>query len=126
MSLPLARIRGDSRFGIRQAGEPLGGHMPYVVGHRFSLFDLSRCVGLRLLLGQLTRMHHDKAPLCLRCSPCTGLDLPLPHDAWPMPAPGRLRLGPPRLLRQQGQGRLLLPPRFEFLAHGTRAWHEGH
>jgi len=68
-----------------------------------------------LLLRQLTRMHHDKAHLFLHDPLITLLHLSLPHDALPMPAAGRCRLGPPRFLYYQGQGELLLSPGFECL-----------
>jgi hypothetical protein len=55
-SLPLALILGDSRFGIRQAGASPRWHLSYVVDHGCGFFPLRRCIGLRLLLGQLTRM----------------------------------------------------------------------
>jgi hypothetical protein len=79
-----------------------------------------------LLLRQLTRMHHHKAECDGGDSRITLLHLHLPDDALPMPASGRFRLGPPRFLHQQRQGGLLLPPRFEVLAHSAGAWDEGY
>jgi hypothetical protein len=64
-------------------------------------------------------MYHHKAERCERYSAVAVLDLHVPHDALPMPASGRFRLRLPRFLYQQGQGSLLLPPRFECLAHST-------
>ena len=74
-----------------------------------------------MLLRQLTRMHHDQAHLFLHDPLLTLLHLSLPHDAVPMPAAGRCRLGPPRLLSDQGQGALLLSPGFEGLPYGPGA-----
>jgi hypothetical protein len=66
-------------------------------------------------------MYHHKAERCERYSAVAVLDLHVPHDALPMPASGRFRLRPPRLLYQPGQGSLLLPPPFAVLAHRTGA-----
>ena len=38
----------------------------------------------------------------------------------------RFGLGPPGFLHQEGQGGVLLAPRFQLLAHRTGAWHQGH
>lgn len=123
-ALPSALIRGDGGLGIGLAGEPPGVHLPHLGGHGFSFLHLSRCRGLGVLLRQLTRRHDDKAHLCLHDPLSTLLHLHRPHDALPMPASGRFRLGPPRFLSQQRQGELLLAPRFEGLPYGTGAWDE--
>ena len=112
----------DGGFGIGQAGKPPGMHMLHVVCHRLRFLRLRRCIGLGLLLRQLTRMHHHKAHSSGADPPSLILHLHLPDDALPMPASGRFSLRAPRFLHQQGQGGLLLPPRFQFLAHGTGAW----
>ena len=102
VALPLALIRGDSRFGIRPAGEPLGVHMPCVVGHGFGFFHLRGGIGLRLLLGQLTRMH-DHKPECFRGHPSVAvLHLDTAPYALPMPAAGCLVFSPAWLLDQEG------------------------
>jgi hypothetical protein len=120
-ALALARILGDSRFGIRQAGAPPSVHRPHVGCHGLGCFPLSRCIGLGVLLGQLTRMHDDKTP-GLRCdAPITVFDRHLTEYTLAMPAPGDLVAGPPGLLEQEGAGRRLLPPGFECLADGTGA-----
>jgi hypothetical protein len=98
VSLSLALILGESRFGIGQAGEPPGLHVLHVGCHGFGFFPLRRCIGLSLLLGQLTRMHDDKTPCLLGDAPITVCDLHLPEDALAMPAPVGLILGPPGLL----------------------------
>jgi len=90
-------------------------HLAHVVGHGLRCLHWRRGRGLGLLLRQLTRMHHDQAHLFLHDPLLTLLHLSLPHDAVPMPAAGRCRLGPPRLLSDQGQGALLLSPGFEGL-----------
>jgi hypothetical protein len=120
-ALPSALIRGAGGRGIGPAREPPGVDLPHVVGHGLRFFHLSRGRGLGLLLRQWTRMPHDKAPLFLHAPLITLLHLHLPHDALPMPAAGRFRLGPPRFLYQQGQGELLLSPGFEGLPYGTGA-----
>jgi hypothetical protein len=72
--------------------------MLYVISHGFGFFYLSRCVGLRLLLGQLTRMHDHKPEGLHGNSSVAVLHLDVAADALPMPAAGRLVLGPARLL----------------------------
>ena len=97
---PPALIGGDGGLGIRRAGEPLRLYLPHVVGNGLGFLLLRPRIRLRMLLGQLTRMHHDKAHLFLHDPFITILDLHLPHDALPMPTAGRFRLGPPRFLYQ--------------------------
>jgi hypothetical protein len=87
---------------------------------------LGRRIGLRLLLGQLTRMHDHKTQGCLRHLALTVFDLYLPDDALPTPTSTRFILGTPGVFHHEGQGRLLLSPRFQFVAHRTGAWHQGH
>ena len=82
--------------------------------------------GLGLLLRQVARMHHEKAPRFLPHPPIAVLDLHRPDDAWPMPLAARCVLGPPRLFHSEGQGGVLLSPGCQLLAHRTGAWHEGH
>src|SRR5215467_10041240 len=43
-----------------------------------------------------------------------------------MPAAWGFVLGPPGLFHQEREEGLLLAPGFEFLAHRTGAWHQGH
>src|SRR5262249_21281434 len=106
-----------------QAGEPAGVHLPHVVGYGLRFLGLGTGIRVGLLLGQLTRMHHDKTER-LHANPSIAvLDLNVADDALPMPATGRFRCRPPRFLYEEGQSRLLLPPGFEFLTHGARAWH---
>jgi hypothetical protein len=94
-----------------------------VVCHGHGLLGLRRGRRLRLLVRELTRMHHDK-PERLHADPSiTVLNFDLSDHALPMPAAGRFRRRPPRFLHEEGQGGLLLPPGFEVLTHGTRAWH---
>jgi hypothetical protein len=121
MSRPLALIRGDSRFGIGPAGEPAGLYLPHVGGHRLGFFLLRGCIGLGVLLRQLTRMHHHKAPLLLRDAAIAVFDFHLAAHTAAMPAPGRLVLRPPGFLPQQGPGGLRAPPGFAFLPDSTRA-----
>src|SRR5262245_59513353 len=66
-------------------------------------------------------MHDDKTQ-CLLCdAPITVFDLHLTAYTLAMPAPGDLVASPPRLLEQEWEGRLVLPPAFECLADGTGA-----
>jgi hypothetical protein len=122
VSLPLARILGDSRSGVGKADEPSRLHMPHVVCHGCGCFLLGRGLGLGVLLGQLTRMHDDKAQGLLGDAPIAVFNLHLAEHALAMPAPGRLILSPPRFLHQQGQSGLLPPPGFECLTDGTGPW----
>jgi hypothetical protein len=112
----------DSGFGIRLTGKPLRLHPLHVVCESRSFFLLGKAIPLALLLGELTRMHHDKAERLHTNSSIAVLDLDMADDALPMPASGCFSLRPPRFLYDQGQGGLLLPPRFEFLPHSARAW----
>ena len=121
VSRPLAFIRGDRCFGIRQAGEPSGLHMPCVVGHGCGFFHLRPGIALRLLLGQLTRMHHHEAQCLLGDAPIAVFDLHLSAHTLAMPAPWRLGLRPPGFLEQEGEGGLLPPPGFECRTDGTGA-----
>jgi hypothetical protein len=69
-----------------------------VVGHRFGFLALAAGIRLRLLVGQLTRMH-DHKPECLQGDPAiTVLDLDLAHHTVAMPGARRFVLGPSRLL----------------------------
>src|SRR5262249_51496548 len=120
-ALPSALILGDGGLGIGPAGTPPGVPLSHVVGHGLRFLHWRPGRGLGVLLRQLTRMPHDKAHLFLPDPLITILHLSLPHDALPMPAAGRFRLGPPRFLDEQGQGELLLSPGCECLPYGTGA-----
>ena len=61
MALPSALIRGDGGFGSGDAGEPLGMHLPHVMGYSLCLLRWGRGLGLALLLRQVTRMHDNTA-----------------------------------------------------------------
>jgi hypothetical protein len=65
----------------------------------FGFLLLGGTIGLCLLLRQLTRMHDDKAQGLLGNAPIAVFDLHRAPHALAMPAPGRLVLGPPRLLQ---------------------------
>jgi hypothetical protein len=79
-----------------------------------------------MLLGQLTGMHDDKAHLLLGDPPLTVLDLDAVEYAVPMPTARLFVFGLPGLLHQEGQGRVLAAPGFEFLPNGTRTRDEGY
>src|SRR5215470_15391730 len=122
---PLALILGASRFGIGQAGKPLGVHMPHVVCQGCGFFLLGSGIGLGLLLRQLTRMHHHKAQFLLCDAPIAVFDLHLSAYTVAMPAAWFFGLRPARFLHQERQDRLLLSPDFQVLPHGTGARDEG-
>jgi hypothetical protein len=118
---PLARIHGESRVGIGQAGEPPGLPRPHVVCHGLGCFPWRRCLGLGWLLGQLTRMHAHNTH-CLRGdAPIAVLDLHLSAPPVARPAPGRLVGGPPGFLHQPGPRGWRAPPSVEFLPASPRA-----
>jgi hypothetical protein len=125
-SRALVFILCDGSFGIGAAGEPPGVHLPPMVCDGFGFPRLGRCIGLSLLLRQLTRMHHDKAQLLLRNAPFTILHIHQAEHALSMPTAGLLVLRPPGLFYQEGQSRLLAPPRFKLLPNGTGARDQGH
>src|SRR4030095_7409554 len=54
-------ILRHGRYGIRFTGKPAGVHPLDVVGEGFSFLLLSAGIRLRVLLGQLAGMHHEKA-----------------------------------------------------------------
>ena len=97
-------ILGDGCFGIGQAGEPPRVHLPHVVCHRLRFFPLCRCIGLRLLLRQLTRMDHHKAHLLLGDPPITVFDLDLTAYALATPAPGASSRVRPGFSANRGKG----------------------
>jgi hypothetical protein len=121
LSLSLALILRDGGFGIRLTGKPPGLHVLDVRRDGVSFLGLRGGIGLRVLLRQLARMHHHKAERFERDPSVALLDLHLPDHTLSMPTPRGLILRPPRLLQQEGQGGLLLPPGFEGLADGTGA-----
>jgi hypothetical protein len=124
VSLPLALRRGTSRVGLRQAGEPLGGHLLYVMSHGFGFVSLSRGGGLRVRRGPWTR-RHDHQPAGLHGNSSVAvLHLAVAAYAWPMPAAGRLVLGRSRLLDQTGSRRWRTCPSFECLPDGPGAREE--
>src|SRR5262249_11456816 len=122
VSRPLARILGNSRFGIGPTGEPAGGDRPHVGGHGLGFLPLRGCRGLRLRLDQLNRMPHHNAQCRLSDAPIAVFDLHRAAHTVAMPAPGRLVLRPPGFRHQQGQGGLRAPPGFECVPDSTRAW----
>ena len=116
-------ILRNRRRGIRLTGKPARLHLPHVGCHGLGFLGLRCCIGLCLLVRELTRMDHDKTQRLHAHPSIAVLDLDLPHDALPMPAAGRFSRRPPRFLYQEGQGGLLLPPGFECLTHGAGARH---
>jgi hypothetical protein len=116
-------ILRDGRYGIRFTGKPAGLHVRAVLNDSLSFLRLRSAICLGLLLCQLTRMHHDKPQFSLRHLALAILDLHQAVHALAMPVTRRFGLGPPRLLDEQGQRGVLLPPGLEFLPDGTRARH---
>jgi hypothetical protein len=122
----LVLLLRDGRCGIHFTGKPAGVHPLDMVGEDLSFLRLGAGIRLCVLLGQLARMHHEKAPFLLRHPPITVLDLYGAEHAVAMPLAACFVLGTPRLFHEQGKSWLLRAPRFQFLAHRTGAWHKGH
>jgi len=118
----VAFIVGESGLGICGTGKPSRLDASHVLGHPRGLVGL--CFGIRqgCLLGQLVRVHDHKPERLQGDPPVTILHLHTPHDTLPVPLARGLLPGAARFFEQQGQGSLLRPPRFEFLAHPTGAW----
>jgi len=114
-----ALIRRDGGFGICLTGQPPGLPLLDVRCDGCGFLRLRGGIGLRLLLRQLARMHHDQAQCLLGDAPLTVLDLDVAEHALPRPVARRLVLGPPGLLHEEGQGGLLAPPGFKVLPDGT-------
>jgi hypothetical protein len=92
-----------------------------VICHGHGFLGLRCCRRLRLLVRELTRMHHDKAER-LHADPAIAvLDFDLADDALPMPAARGFVFRPARFLHEEGQGGGLAPPGFEFLPDGAGA-----
>jgi hypothetical protein len=109
----------DGGCGIRLTGKPPRWHLRAVRSDRCGFFGWRSAISLGLLLCHLTRMHHDKPQFSLRHLALAVLDLHSAVPALAMPVTRRFGLGPPRLLDEQGQRGVLLPPGFEFLPDGT-------
>jgi hypothetical protein len=116
----------DRRCSIRCTGTPAGVHPLDVVGEGFSFLRLGAGIRLRVLLGQLAGMHHEKAQVLLRHPPITVLDFYGAEHALAVPLAARFVLGTPRLFHEEGQSWWLRAPRVQGLAHRTGAWHQGH
>src|SRR5215211_9138648 len=105
-TLPPAFILRDGGFGISQTRKLPGLHSLDIIREGLCFLNLGRCIGLRLLLGQLTRMHDHKTQGCLGHLALTVFDLHLSDDALPTPTSTRFILGTPGFFHQEGQGRL--------------------
>ena len=97
VSWPLVLILRDGGCGIRLTGKPAGVHSLHMVCNGLGFLPLGAGIRLGLLLGQLTRMHYEKAQFLLRHPPIAVLHFHGPDDALPMPTAARFVLGPPRL-----------------------------
>jgi hypothetical protein len=91
-------ILRDGGFGIRLTGKPPGLHLLDVRCDGFGFLRLRGGIGLRLLLRQLARMHHDKAQFLLGDPSRALLHLDPAEYTVSMPAARRLVLRPSRLL----------------------------
>jgi len=114
-----ALIRRDGGFGICLTGQPPGLPLLDVRCDGCGFLRLRGGIGLRLLLRQLARMHHDQAQ-CLLGDPARALlhlD-PAAHTV-AMPAARRLVLRPSRLLHEEREHGWLLSPGFECLPDST-------
>ena len=95
---PSALILCNSRWGIRLTGTLAGLDALDVRCDSAHFLGLRPRIRLGLLLGPLTRMHHDKPEVLHGDPPLTIFHRHLPDDAVAMPAARRFVLGPPRLL----------------------------
>jgi hypothetical protein len=120
-ALPSVLILRDGRFGISLTGKPPRLHLRDVRHDGFGFFGLRSAICLCLLLRELARMHHHKAKGLVYYAPIPLLHLYLTEHALPMPAAWCVVLCPTRLLHEEGQGGLLVPPGFEVLPDGTGA-----
>src|SRR4029434_8141933 len=123
-SRPPHLILRDGGCGIRLTGKPPGVHLLDVRRDGFGFLRLRGGIGLRLLLGQLARMHHDKAPFLLGEQSRAILHLDPTEHTVAMPAARRLVLRPSRLLHEEREPGVLLPPGFEFLLDSTGPRHQ--
>jgi hypothetical protein len=110
----------DGGPSVGEAGKLLGLDTLDVVVHSLGFLRLGRRIGPSLLLLQLTRIPHNKAQFLPRDPSLAVLLIYWAEHALPMPKARPLVLRPPRLLHEEGQGRLLPFPGFECLAgqHG--------
>ena len=120
--LAAAFIVGEGGLRIGGTGKPPRFHVLDVLGHPLGLFGLGFGIRQGRLLGQLARVHDHKPERCQGEPPVSVLHLHTPDDTLPMPPARGLLPGPARFFEQQGQGALLLPPRFQLLPHRTGAW----
>ena len=98
-SLPLACILRDSGFSISQTRKLPDFHPFDMVSNGLGFLGLRARRGLRLLLGQLARMHDHKAQGRVSDLSMAVLDLHRPDDALPVPTTARVGLGPPGFFR---------------------------
>src|SRR5262249_1688169 len=110
----------------RLTGTPAGLHALHVRNDGLRFLRWRSRIGLGLRLRPLTRMDDDKAQARLRHAPLTVLHLHLAPHAFALPAARHFALRPPRLLDQEGQSRLLAPPRFTLLPDSPGTRHQGH
>src|SRR5438128_6139118 len=89
-ALASAFIVEERRLSIRRTGKPSGFNTPDVLRHGFRCLALGSGIRGGLLLGQLTRVHHDKPALLLR-HPSIGIcHLDAAHDTLALPTSGRI------------------------------------
>jgi hypothetical protein len=115
-----------SAFRIGHTRKPPGFHTPHTRGEHFGFPGLDNGIGMALLLGQLTGVHHHKAQRFLDYPPVAILYSDLSRDALPPPTAGCLSLSAAWFLHQQRQWRLLLSPSFQCLSYGTGAGNQSH
>jgi hypothetical protein len=114
-ALASALILCDGGLSVGGTGKPLGLDTLDVVVHGLGFLRLGRRIGLGLLLRQLTRMAHNKAQFLQRDPSLAVLPIHWAEHALPIPTTRPLVTHPPRLLYEEGQGRLLPFPGFECL-----------
>jgi hypothetical protein len=120
--LAAAVIVGNRGFRIGGTGKTSHLDASDVFGYPRGLVGLGFAIRQRCLLGQRARVHDHKPERLEGDPPVAILHFHTPHDTLPIPLAWRLLPRTARFFEQQGQGALLRPPRFQFLAHRTRAW----
>src|SRR5688572_21165993 len=100
-SLPLAFILSNSAFRIGHTRKPPGFQTPHIRSEHLGFLGLGNGIGMALLLGQLTGVHHHKAQRFLDYPPVAILYSDLSRDALPPPTAGCLSLSAAWFLHQQ-------------------------
>src|SRR5262245_59888106 len=111
----------NGRLCVSGTGKPLRFHVPDVLCDPLSFLGLRGGIRPRCLVSQLARVDDQKAALGHVLSPIRVLHGHAAADTVPMPVSRRLLTRTARFCEQEGQGTVLLAPRFQLLPHGTGA-----